>query len=84
MQENAGHVNRGLDKREIEKIPAKIWFKGQTKTDNCTICMSDYTSGEKFKILKNCDHGFHAACLDEWLKVEKKCPVCKDTVGPQK
>ena len=54
MQENAGHVNRGLDQKEIDKIPTKIWFKGKTKSDNCTICMSDYVNGDKFKALKNC------------------------------
>lgn len=84
MQENAGHVSRGLDKKEIAKIPARAWLKGLTKTDNCTICMSDYTKGEQFKLLRGCGHEFHATCLDEWLKVEKTCPICKAQVGPQK
>ena len=84
MGESAGHVSRGLDKKDIDAIQARIWFKGKTKTDNCTICMSEYTSGEKYKTLNKCTHAFHANCLDEWLKCEKKCPICKEQVGPSK
>jgi hypothetical protein len=80
MQENAGHVSRGLDKKEIDAIPSKVWFKGRTKTDNCTICMSDFCKSERYKVLEKCKHEFHDMCLDEWLKVEKKCPICKESV----
>ena len=60
MQENAGHVSRGLSKAETDKIPSKMWFRGKTKNDNCTICMGDYSAGDRYKIISKCAHEFHA------------------------
>ena len=30
--------------------------------------------------LKGCGHGFHAGCIDEWLKRSRTCPSCRTTV----
>jgi hypothetical protein len=43
---------------------------------NCVICMSDFEEGEELRTLP-CFHFFHSSCVDEWLKRNSKCPVCR-------
>ncbi|KAJ3321240.1 hypothetical protein HDV06_004465 [Boothiomyces sp. JEL0866] len=61
----------------------KSWFKRQKKFDNleleadacCSICLCDYQHNEFLRQL-NCAHHFHKKCLDEWLRLNAKCPLC--------
>ena len=75
MQENAGHVNRGYSIVEISFIPELLWRRGSTNEAACHICMEDFKQGSRFKALK-CGHSYCSQCIDEWLKREKRCPVC--------
>lgn len=51
---------------------------GAGDADNaCSICMGPYTAGEVIRVLP-CKHEFHAPCIDEWIKVSNRCPMCKD------
>jgi len=75
MQENAGHVNRGYSKAQIDCITTKMWYQGRTKEDSCLICMEPFASGSRYKELK-CGHEYDAKCIDQWLSSEKRCPVC--------
>ena len=75
LGENAGAVCRGYSAEQIACIPARMWYRGKTKEESCLICMENFESGEKVKILK-CGHEYKAGCIDEWLKKEKRCPVC--------
>jgi E3 ubiquitin-protein ligase BIG BROTHER-like protein len=52
-----------------------MWSEGKTKSNDCHICIQEFVRGKKFKALK-CSHEYHAECIDEWLKIEKRCPVC--------
>ena len=47
--------------------------------DSCTICQSEFIHGENLKIL-NCQHFYHNNCVEEWLKSNKSCPICKEDV----
>lgn len=75
LQERTGIVSRGLSKAQIESIRAQIWLEGKTKSLDCHICIEKFGRGKKFKQLK-CGHEYHAECIDEWLLIEKRCPVC--------
>ncbi|XP_002992777.2 receptor homology region, transmembrane domain- and RING domain-containing protein 2 [Selaginella moellendorffii] len=70
----------GMSAREVKALPTVI-FKclgdGQGTSDTCAICLEDYESGEKLRVLP-CHHDFHAACVDQWLTTRRPfCPVCK-------
>ena len=75
MQENAGHVSRGYSKAKIDCIPARMWYQGRTKEENCLICMEAFSNGKRIKVLQ-CGHEYDAECIDTWLTNEKRCPVC--------
>jgi hypothetical protein len=50
---------------------------------NCSICLTEYEEGESLRQLP-CRHHFHMSCLDEWLKINAKCPLCVQQVSHQK
>eukprot|EP00927_Polykrikos_kofoidii_P045091 TRINITY_DN38957_c0_g1_i1.p1 TRINITY_DN38957_c0_g1~~TRINITY_DN38957_c0_g1_i1.p1 ORF type:complete len:373 (-),score=71.02 TRINITY_DN38957_c0_g1_i1:111-1229(-) len=53
---------------------------GSDEDHKCQICMEDFTEGDELRTLP-CFHLFHAACVDQWLKVNSICPTCRHKVG---
>ncbi|OWZ23418.1 hypothetical protein PHMEG_0001721 [Phytophthora megakarya] len=47
--------------------------------DVCPICLIEFEDGEDVRNLP-CKHIFHVACIDEWLKRNTSCPMCKSNV----
>jgi hypothetical protein len=46
------------------------------------VCLDAYSDGDVLRTLP-CLHGFHKACIDQWLLGtgrSKECPVCKTPV----
>ncbi|CAK9140512.1 unnamed protein product [Ilex paraguariensis] len=43
----------------------------------CPICLSDYRAKETVRCIPECEHCFHADCIDEWLRLNGTCPVCR-------
>jgi hypothetical protein len=39
----------------------------------------DYEHGDLVKQLP-CNHCYHAACIDQWLRQNCMCPLCKQSV----
>lgn len=44
----------------------------------CCICYDDYSGSDCVSRLR-CTHAFHAACVDEWLRYNSMCPLCRAT-----
>ena len=42
---------------------------------SCSICLEDYATDDLLKQLP-CSHHFHSVCIDDWLRVNAKCPYC--------
>ncbi|KAJ3273712.1 hypothetical protein HDV01_003991 [Terramyces sp. JEL0728] len=59
------------------------WFKKQKNIEQlalesnatCSICLCEYEQDEILRQLP-CTHHFHKQCLDEWLRLNAKCPLC--------
>jgi len=49
---------------------------GEGEGDMCSICLGDLEPEELVKELR-CFHCFHGECLDEWLRRNPVCPLCK-------
>ena len=37
------------------------------KYKTCSICLSDFSKGEKIRVIPHCGHTFHNVCLEQWL-----------------
>ncbi|XP_037428234.1 probable E3 ubiquitin-protein ligase ATL44 [Triticum dicoccoides] len=46
----------------------------------CAICLSEYAGKEEIRVLPQCGHGFHVACVDAWLRAHSSCPSCRRVV----
>ena len=48
----------------------------------CIICQEDYKEGDQL-ITLDCDsrHYFHEQCIEEWLKRNNLCPICRMPVS---
>ncbi|KAI3792614.1 hypothetical protein L2E82_06497 [Cichorium intybus] len=72
----------GLDTPTIESYPKTVFGEscGLPNDDGtCAICLSDYKLKESLRTIPECNHYFHSECIDEWLKLNATCPVCRNT-----
>eukprot|EP00978_Attheya_sp_CCMP212_P036859 scaffold170191_cov54-Attheya_sp.AAC.3 len=47
----------------------------------CSICIDDFETGEKLRLLPRCRHAFHTDCIMPWLTERQGCcPLCKTLV----
>ncbi|KAL2347957.1 hypothetical protein Fmac_001957 [Flemingia macrophylla] len=76
----------GLNGPEIEKLPKTvIGESGRLPNWNdktCPICLSEYEAKEALRTIPECNHYFHAHCVDEWLKMNATCPLCRNSPDP--
>ena len=43
----------------------------------CSVCQEDIQEGERVRIIENCQHGFHAKCIEPWLLSKGSCALCR-------
>ncbi|CAL5195017.1 unnamed protein product [Lathyrus oleraceus] len=48
----------------------------------CPICLSEYNSKDIIRCIPECRHCFHAHCIDEWLRMNTTCPICRNSASP--
>ena len=71
--ENKNENNNIVDMIEEIELTQDIINKAETK--ECSICLEEYYIYNKISYLP-CFHFFHTACIKNWLKNSKKCPLC--------
>ncbi|CAN4095169.1 unnamed protein product [Withania somnifera] len=74
---------KGLDPLILETIPKLAFDANEIKdgTLECTICLCEFSEGEKMRYLPKCNHGFHVECIDMWFKSHTTCPLCRNAVS---
>ncbi|MED6180738.1 hypothetical protein PIB30_012887 [Stylosanthes scabra] len=74
-------ANTGIKKKALKTFPIITYESSSTEVTGldteCVICLSDFTNGEKLRILPKCNHGFHVRCIDKWLTSHSSCPKCR-------
>lgn len=83
-----GNVPKGATYEQIDILRTEIFAECSHNTHSrmseqmssdqtaCSICLLDYSEGELLRVLQ-CEHRYHAHCVDRWLRGNIKCPVCK-------
>ncbi|XP_063942586.1 RING-H2 finger protein ATL20-like [Daucus carota subsp. sativus] len=72
----------GLDKLTIDSYPMTVL--GESKRlpkpsdSTCAICLSEYQPNDTLRTVPECNHYFHSNCIDEWLKLNATCPICRN------
>ncbi|KAI3471211.1 hypothetical protein Pfo_027874 [Paulownia fortunei] len=73
----------GLDGPTIESYPKTILGESRRLPKPgdsiCSICLSEYMPKETLRSIPECQHCFHAECIDEWLRLNSSCPVCRNS-----
>ncbi|ONK59262.1 uncharacterized protein A4U43_C08F4640 [Asparagus officinalis] len=83
LGEVVGTESRGLSADTIASLPS-VNYKAQTSqdgnTDQCVICRLDYEDGDSLVSL-SCKHLYHPECINQWLQINKVCPICSCEVS---
>jgi hypothetical protein len=71
----------GAHEGEIDGLPTSVVVAELLPVEarQCPVCLEDFTTGECRKILP-CLHGFHRTCIDQWLRSNRTCPICKHDI----
>ncbi|KAJ1378255.1 Zinc finger, RING-type [Sesbania bispinosa] len=73
-------VNTGIKKKALKTFPTVSYsaeLNLPSLDSECVICLSEFTNGDKVRILPKCNHGFHVRCIDKWLSSHSSCPKCR-------
>ncbi|GFQ01764.1 E3 ubiquitin-protein ligase atl4 [Phtheirospermum japonicum] len=82
MVQRGSFGNTIMSRDDIDKLPCfnfKAKEKGSSSSSigNCAVCLENFSSGEKCRLLPACNHSFHAECVDLWLLRTPICPICR-------
>lgn len=76
----------GLDDSTIESYTKVVLGESRRVPGpnhmTCPICLAEYNPKEIVKSIPECQHCFHTECIDEWLKINGTCPVCRNNPSP--
>ncbi|XP_022899269.1 putative RING-H2 finger protein ATL21A [Olea europaea var. sylvestris] len=76
----------GLDDSKIKSCTELVVLnEGQSisgsESNACPICLEGYRPEETVRCISVCKHGFHANCIEQWLRKNGTCPVCRTLVS---
>jgi hypothetical protein len=78
QREGQALLERLQQQAEVAAVPATMAVTRVEK--DCVICVEAFAEGEEVVRLPQCGHGFHALCLQRWLKLARTCPYCRAEV----
>uniref|UniRef100_A0A0D9XG23 RING-type domain-containing protein n=1 Tax=Leersia perrieri TaxID=77586 RepID=A0A0D9XG23_9ORYZ len=83
LGEVVGTENRGLSADTLASLPL-VTYKAQAvedgNTEQCVICRVEFEDGDSLVAL-SCKHSYHPECINQWLQINKVCPMCSAEVS---
>ncbi|MES1911951.1 MAG: hypothetical protein MHM6MM_004307 [Cercozoa sp. M6MM] len=90
----AADQDQGATERSIEQLESRTFGdrEGDIATEEdaeddeepqgqaCSVCLSGFSVGDEVRVLP-CEHEFHAACCDNWLRIRSTCPLCRRDIN---
>ncbi|KAG5183326.1 ubiquitin-protein ligase/ zinc ion binding protein [Tribonema minus] len=76
--DNVAPAAVGATEAEIRRNPCFTVQESDAKqlARSCSICLHTFCAGEEVRIVP-CLHQYHSECIDEWLRMNATCPICK-------
>lgn len=77
-QLNPGKLPQGMSQSQLsglKKLSGKKYLSEKGQANPCPICMDEFKE-EDVLVQLPCHHVFHQDQIKEWLKTNKKCPLC--------
>ncbi|XP_047071230.1 E3 ubiquitin ligase BIG BROTHER-related-like [Lolium rigidum] len=82
LGEVVGTESRGVSADTLASLPS-VTYQAQDKQDSnmeqCVICRVEFEEGESLIALP-CKHSYHSECINQWLQLNKVCPMCSAEV----
>lgn len=74
----------GVDQSFIDTLPVFNYkaIIGVKSPFDCAVCLSEFESEDKLRLLPKCSHAFHMDCIDTWLLSHSTCPLCRASLLP--
>ena len=69
-----------LEKMKIIKYYEVKNYEKIVDEKNCVICFNEFKNNEYVKIFSCGKHIFHEKCIEEWIKKDFRCPLCKYSI----
>ncbi|KAE8706229.1 pentatricopeptide repeat-containing protein [Hibiscus syriacus] len=83
LSEVVGTESKGLSADSVASLPS-VTYKAENShtgsSDLCVVCLVEYEEGDSLTAL-SCKHSYHPECINNWLKINKVCPVCSAEVS---
>ncbi|KAF7829968.1 RING-H2 finger protein ATL54 [Senna tora] len=69
----------GLQQSLINSIAVCKYKRGEGLVEGteCSVCLNHFGEDETLRLLPKCNHAFHIACIDTWLRSHTNCPLCR-------
>uniref|UniRef100_A0A0A9DVR3 RING-type E3 ubiquitin transferase n=1 Tax=Arundo donax TaxID=35708 RepID=A0A0A9DVR3_ARUDO len=75
----------GLDQAFIDALPVFAYREivvgcggdGDKEPFDCAVCLCEFDTEDKLRLLPLCGHAFHLNCIDTWLLSNSTCPLCR-------
>jgi hypothetical protein len=90
---DTGGGAQGLPAGVLEQLPCSVHSKKKREScadgadgedggeeDQCGICLAEFDEGDRKRLLP-CLHTYHKSCIDRWLSVSSKCPMCNQVIS---
>ncbi|TVU27938.1 hypothetical protein EJB05_19442, partial [Eragrostis curvula] len=77
----ADDVKNGLSEAELTRlggvcVPESADGEEDEEETLCPICLDAMEPGRPVRVLPGCNRAFHRDCVDRWLAISPRCPVC--------
>lgn len=60
---------------KTRRIKNEEVLKARKEEKVCSICLLEFEENQEINVMK-CKHFFHKRCIENWIKIKRKCPLC--------
>ncbi|KAI4968003.1 hypothetical protein ZWY2020_006728 [Hordeum vulgare] len=70
-----------VGKWRLDPGAPQVHLESGVNCSECPICLEEFKVGNMVRGLP-CTHNFHMECIDQWVRLNVKCPRCRCSVFP--